>query len=242
METYEALKMYFSEYMTIIRGRSESTAKHYLDALNNISRHLKEAGIVQNSIYEITDLEELLEAREYLLSSTKFIEQDKRGNQMYSAGLNNYLKFAEGEAFESANDSLDSASLDTVIPVQEKRETSQSSWKRSNIIRSQSIQMAKYRCEMDKSHETFIVANTNHSYMEGHHAIPMRKQIVFPHSSLDVYANIVCMCPLCHRKVHYAGSDTKKEMLNQIYDQRGERLAKSGIRLSRSEFVQLILE
>lgn len=54
MESYDALKRYFSNYMMNIRGRSESTAKHYLDALNNISRHLKDAGIIEDSIYEIT--------------------------------------------------------------------------------------------------------------------------------------------------------------------------------------------
>ena len=53
------LKEYYSRYLTEIRGLSQSSVKHYLDALNNISRRLREKDMIQQDIYEIMDTGEL---------------------------------------------------------------------------------------------------------------------------------------------------------------------------------------
>lgn len=76
--------------------------------------------------------------------------------------------------------------------------------------------------------------------MEGHHAIPMKKQESFD-VSLDVYANIICLCPICHRLLHYGEDCDKDNLLNKIYYDRADRLASSGIRLSKEEFVKQIV-
>ena len=73
--------------------------------------------------------------------------------------------------------------------------------------------------------------------MEGHHAIPMKYQRTFS-VSLDVYANIVCICPTCHRLLHYGIYDERKSVLNRIYTERADRLKQSGISLSRDEFLE----
>ena len=44
------LKEYYSRYLTEIRGLSKSSVKHYLDALNNISRRLREKNMIQQDI------------------------------------------------------------------------------------------------------------------------------------------------------------------------------------------------
>lgn len=75
------------------------------------------------------------------------------------------------------------------------------------------------------------------SYNGGHHALPMSLQDQFS-VSLDVYSNIICLCPLCHRKIHYGMENEKKIMLDSIYAKRSSRLAKSGIRMSQDEFVR----
>ena len=72
------LQEYYARYLTEIRGSSDSTVKHYIDALNNISRKLKAMEIVRTDIYEIMELEELAEAREKLFSDPDFIAQDAR--------------------------------------------------------------------------------------------------------------------------------------------------------------------
>ena len=48
------LKTYYSKYLTDVRGLSNSSVAHYLDALNNISRRLKDKGLVSNDIYEVS--------------------------------------------------------------------------------------------------------------------------------------------------------------------------------------------
>ncbi len=75
--------------------------------------------------------------------------------------------------------------------------------------------------------------------MEGHHAIPMRLQPRF-HHSLDVYANIVCLCPICHRRIHHGTQEERRRMGQQIYVARADRLASSGIRLGEERFLELM--
>jgi len=233
-----ALKTYYSRYLTDVRKLSQSSVKHYIDALNHISRRLKEKQLVSNDIYEIADLDILYRIRDIIFADQDFIDMNKRGNQMYSAGLNNYCRFAEGEGF--LHESSFIGVMDTPIEKEDFEIVQQKIWKRSGILRTQAIAAANYKCEINRQHETFIANNTRKPYMEGHHAIPMRLQGGFD-TSLDVYANIVCLCPLCHRKVHYGMKQERSYLLQNIYEERAARLEKSGIVLSRSEFLELVL-
>ena len=70
----------------------------------------------------------------------------------------------------------------------------------------------KPRCEFDDSHVTFTAKRTGHPYMEGHHAVPMKYQDKFEHS-LDVYANVVCLCPIYHRLLHYSVESEKENVV-----------------------------
>ena len=65
--------------------------------------------------------------------------------------------------------------------------------------------------------------------MEAHHLIPMGAQDDFG-VSLDVDANIVSLCPNCHRKLHH-GANTEGDLLN-LFNQRKKLLEKSGIQIS----------
>lgn len=233
------LQEYYSRYLTEIRGNSNSTVKHYIDALNNISRKLKTMGIVDSDIYEIMDLEELEKARKELFADPEFIAQDSRGRRMYSAGLNNYYRFASGEGFadrRTAGDMIRMKAMDIPIEAQPPQAVTRLEWSRSNILREQALLFAGYECELDKNHRSFIAEKTNREYMESHHAIPMRNQPKFD-KSLDVYANIVCLCPICHRRIHYGIMGDRIHMMQILYGMRADRLANSGVRLSQAEFV-----
>lgn len=72
------------------------------------------------------------------------------------------------------------------------------------------------------------------------HAVPMPLQFRF-NNSLDVYANITCLCPVCHRIIHYGMKEDKRQMMNQIFMTRSERLAHSGISMSQQEFTDLVV-
>lgn len=232
------LKEYYSRYLIEIRGLSQSTVRHYLDALNNISRRLREKSMILHDIYEIMDTQELESIRESLNSDPDYIALNKRGNNMYSAGLNNYYRFAVAEGIGVKMDNINKLDIpvDAEMPVEVTRQT----WKRSNILRTQVISFADYKCELNKEHTSFISGHTRKPYMEGHHAIPMSSQYVFK-NSLDVYANIVCLCPMCHRQIHYGIREDRKVMAQRIYNNRAERLANSGINIDERDFLEVVL-
>lgn len=238
LSNQSVLKTYYSKYLTDVRGLSKSSVAHYLDALNNISRRLKNKGLVSNDIYEIVDLEYLASVRSVLFSDPDFIELDERGRRMYSAGLNNYVRFASGEDFKIAISQV--SRFDVPVAPSEAINTSNKVWKRSTILRAQVLVMANYMCEIDKNHQTFIAEKTNKAYMESHHLIPMKLQNDFDYS-LDIYANIICLCPVCHRQIHYGLKKDRRNLIQMLYDKRAERLGNSGISISREEMIDLII-
>lgn len=83
------------------------------------------------------------------------------------------------------------------------------------------FQESNYQCEMNHSHKTFTSLATNKPYMEAHHFIPMKFQHLFE-EPLDSLANVVSLCPTCHRGIHYATVDYKSSMINELYKKRPE--------------------
>lgn len=231
------LQEYYIRYLRDIRKVSDATIRQYQNALNNISKFLKRENKINQTIYEILDIDELEELRTFLYQNTEFMEQNQRGHRMYSAGLNNYLDFANGEELAESKNNL--SALDVAMPITQKDIRNRVVWRRSSIIKKQTMKQANYLCEIDVAHKTFTAESTKQQYMEGHHAIPIRLQDRFAYS-LDVYANVVCLCPICHRLLHYGIKEQKTILLNQIYEERTERLVKSGIRISKDDFVELL--
>lgn len=238
MSNIYVLKEYYTQYLKKIRGTSSSTIAHYLSALDVISVYLVQKHKLRNSIYEITNLYDLQMLKEDLYCDPVFVEKDERGHRMYSAGLNNYCRFASGKNFVLIHERI--SFMDIPVPHNEQALHTSSQFKRSSIIKNQTIESAGYLCEINAQHQTFIAAANNHPYMEGHHAIPMKKQNMFQ-NSLDVYANIICLCPICHRQLHYGLCVDKTELLKKIYYLRSKRLCHSGIRVSQSEFIDLAM-
>lgn len=234
------LKIYYKRYLSEVRQLKQSTINHYCDALNNITHHLQRMKLIEGTIYDISDLHRLKDLREILFADASFIAQNKRGNQMYSSGLNNYLRFAEGTDLIDVRD--DFGKMDVPMPAiaEEPKSYEIRHWARSDILREQTLIVADYHCEMDARHQTFIAERTHKPYMESHHAIPIHLQGRFPYS-LDIYANLLCLCPVCHRKIHYGLRNERREMLYEIYEKRHERMVHSGIELGKEEFADLVL-
>ena len=129
--------------------------------------------------------------------------------------------------------------MDIEIPATNKQLLVVDKWKKSSIIKMQSIESAGYECEVNPTHVTFTAKSTGMPYMEGHHALPMKCQDRFK-SSLDIYANIVCLCPTCHRRLRYGVDSEKMNVVDKIYYDRSDRLAASGIKIGKEEFESLI--
>ena len=236
-----SLKEYFIKYLLEIRGLKNSSVNHYVDALDStISNFLVSKGLVSASVFEICVIEELKDIKEILINDPEFHALDERGHRMYSASINRYINFAEGEWFSSLQDAKEGLKkFDEPLPIKEYIQISKiERLSRSYIIKKQVEEAAHYCCEYDGTHHTFIVNKTEHQYMEGHHAIPLHQQKHFA-NSLDIYANVVCLCPICHRLLHYGRSNDKKAVLSKIYHDRSDRLANCGIEISKSDFMEL---
>lgn len=122
------------------------------------------------------------------------------------------------------------------VPVSEKEKREVYSYKRRRQLVKQALEKSNYQCEFDCNHKTFITKN-NKPYMEAHHLVPLSAQGFFNTSGLDNIANIVCLCPNCHKNLHY-GKDIK-DMLNKLYDLRVKELEASGINISFDELLEL---
>ena len=79
-------------------------------------------------------------------------------------------------------------------------------------------------------HETFIKPNGK-PYMEAHHLIPVVKQYRFK-KKLDTIANIVPVCPLCHRKLHHGRKSDVRKMLDTLLTMRKDALKQSGLEVT----------
>lgn len=56
---------------------------------------------------------------------------------------------------------------------------------------------------------------------------------------LDVYANIVSLCPICHRLLHHGVKDEKMYVIEKIYNERCGRLHNSGIDITMNELIEI---
>lgn len=94
---------------------------------------------------------------------------------------------------------------------------------------------AGYTCEFDNNHTTFNLENGK-KYVEMHHLIPMAQQDLFQYS-IDIAANIVALCPNCHRQIHHATEDEKELIIKKAFDDRSDKLPNYGIHITYKDLV-----
>ncbi len=100
------------------------------------------------------------------------------------------------------------------------------------------LEKANFLCEVDRTHKTFVSKSTNTQYAEAHHLIPLQFQEKFIYS-LDVPANIISLCPNCHRKLHFASINDKKEILEKLLENRNDELKQFGIDIREKELFKI---
>jgi predicted HNH restriction endonuclease len=111
-----------------------------------------------------------------------------------------------------------------------------SSYKRDSKTSKKAIVTAKYKCEIDPSHEYFVSKVTGKNYVEAHHLIPMEFQDDFE-KSIDVEANIVSLCVYCHKKLHHAPYEVIEPLIEKLYDDRIDRLRDCDIELTKAKLL-----
>lgn len=92
-----------------------------------------------------------------------------------------------------------------------------------------------YRCLIDANHKTFIKKNGN-PYMEVHHLIPLEWQDEFE-NKLDTKANLIPICPTCHKLLHYGRIEDIKNILSWLYEVRIEHLRESGLDINLEKLI-----
>lgn len=110
-------------------------------------------------------------------------------------------------------------------------------------IARQSLAAAGFVCAMDSHHLTFSTGKGT-VYMESHHLIPCTYSNAkyfwqTRRLNIDCMSNIVCLCPTCHRKIHFAAPDEKRAMLKQVYEKQRQRLCDAGLNISFEELAKL---
>ena len=228
---------YFKQYMKITRGITDKSVGHYVTGINTINSLLAKYNYPLTDVFDANTIEDLNGVLAFLQNNKEFQTKDEVGHNMYSVAFSHFYRFATEDTVFFETKIRD---LDMVIPKPQQITTSLTSWKRNQILISQAIDGANYTCEHKSEHITFTSKATGKPFMEGHHLIPLKYQSEF-NSGIDVYANIVCLCPICHRLLHYGIQSEKTYAAENLFEKRSERLIKCGIDISKSEFLKLVI-
>ncbi|MEI7884380.1 MAG: HNH endonuclease [Clostridia bacterium] len=230
------LKEYFSQYLKVLRGVKDSSIRHYFTGLNSINTLLKKYDFPIKDVYSMLTISELELVKEFLMTNIEFRNKDSIGNNMYSVAFNHFYRFAcqDDAFFKSKINEMD-------IIMQKPKQVicnGYLAWQRNQIVVEQVLKASDYSCEYNINHKTFTAKASGYEYMEGHHLIPLRNQEKFK-NSLDIYANIVSLCPICHRLLHSAVQQQKERVIEKIFYVRKERLYSSGISLDIQDVLAL---
>jgi len=114
------------------------------------------------------------------------------------------------------------------IPPKQTNKGVSSSYQRNTAVAAEALQQAKFKCEIDSKHKTFVSYSSNKPYVEAHHLVPISKQSSF-NVSLDVTANVVSLCPTCHRLLHHGRASDKNKYLCNLLEKRQARLTEKEI-------------
>lgn len=110
-------------------------------------------------------------------------------------------------------------------------------------ISKQALKEANYKCVFDNSHKTFHTSK-GVSYMEGHHLIPCTVSNVEHYwtkfgRNIDCVENIICLCPTCHRRIHFGSKEERKQIIEDLYNKQIKSMRAVGFDISVEELLSL---
>lgn len=183
-----------------------------------------------------------------------------RGMRYYSGGYpdldSKILKFIEKQETEEYEEdenqklinTISGASSTSISEAPKRKLIIKESKSRKYIQRDirlskSALIKSEFKCEVNEEHKTFLQPNGN-SYMEGHHLIPCTEKnsiMIFEKykRNIDCVENIVCLCPNCHRAIHFGDKNTKKKIIDVLYEKRNNELSKVGIKISKKELYEM---
>jgi 5-methylcytosine-specific restriction enzyme A len=230
------------------------SVNRYANAIDIISSELDNFGLDRINLYSISDTVII----DIILANTVFQQKNSKVNRMYSASLNHFKSFIEygnerqfqaefmKDEIEYEKDVRNNISTGKrAINIEDKIQakpsyrtvTNRKIWTRNPRYASDVVVDAEYLCEYSIDHVHFKSKYSQKNYVEAHHLIPMKYQELYD-NSLDIYSNIVSLCMVCHKILHFGMFVDKKEILDKLFEGRRDRLINSGINISISELYQ----
>ncbi len=169
---------------------------------------------------------------------------DKVQNKGFMKSVLEFLDFyspdneIEDMAYQqSINTSGEVSQLSGPVPRPSTSNVNHKQWKKDPSIARGVLRDSRYQCSVDPNHMTFKSKASSNDYMEAHHLIPMNQQEKYS-VSLDVKGNIVCLCPTCHRLLHFGKNEAKLPVLKLLFDSKLIDLKSHGIDLVFEDFLE----
>jgi 5-methylcytosine-specific restriction endonuclease McrA len=207
------------------QGKSAKSAGNYTQALNStLTRMAEEHGIHRGDLLDVVDKTAFDSIAVQLKALTEFRELNERGKSMYSAALNNYVKYLEqlDESVEPLPEITASEFSDYQSQVQQNIERSRATdpvnrrkrlaeaaskpkrmtvqttvYSRNADVIQEALERAEGVYEGCNAPAPFIRASDGTPYLEVHHKVQLSK------GGDDTVENAIALCPNCHRKMHF---------------------------------------
>lgn len=115
--------------------------------------------------------------------------------------------------------------------------------KKRHYLAKQVLHNSGYKCAVCADHKTFLT-NYGVQYMEGHHLIPCTPSNAKRFwkkcgRNIDCIENIVCICPTCHRRIHFGSDADKREVIERLYEVKKGELESARITIGLEELIKL---
>ncbi|WP_223593649.1 hypothetical protein [Neobacillus bataviensis] len=241
-------KQKFIEWLEKNTNIIQYSIRRYAAAIDTLSSELGNYGISERDLFNISDTTII----DRILINPEFKKKNTKGNRMYSAALNHfksYIDYLNDNEFEQEllkeekefEKYLSEYNIDVSNIVDKPKDkpnhrtvNNKKVWIRNPKFASEAVQFSNFLCEFNNDHKYFISKYNQKNYVEAHHLIPMKYQDKF-NCSLDIHANIVSICLVCHKKIHFGLFQEKKEIISKLFNSRKERLLNSGITIGIEE-------
>lgn len=111
--------------------------------------------------------------------------------------------------------------------------------KKNALVSRKAVSASGYKCTFDPAHHTFQTTK-GVQYVEGHHLIPCTPTNSEKYwkrfgKNIDCSANIVALCPTCHRRIHFASPEEREGIIRKLYEVQSGKLEAIGLKISLEE-------
>lgn len=243
----------FAEWLETNTEVIPYSVRRYSGAIPLIMLELESYGLEHKNLFDINDTDFI----DDILNNEIFQVKNRRGNRMYSAALKHFKKYVEyrneieckiailNEEYNFQTYLQVSYETDEVLHLSVNRDVPdpvfinrKKIWRRNPKVARKSLEIANYTCEIDPDHKQFISKFTKKNYVEAHHIIPMEYQGEF-NNNLDTCANVVSLCMVCHKRLHFDSFENKRVILDKLYKMRKTQLSNSGIIISSEDLCKI---